>query len=42
MPSQQERVVHDLDRQAITRLDPQAAARLAWERDLVLGADLRA
>ena len=37
---QHHRLVDDLDRQAITRLDSQAAARLAWYGDLVLAADL--
>jgi len=34
-----ELVVANFDRHTVTRRDPQAAPRLAWQRDLVLGAD---
>jgi hypothetical protein len=41
-PAEHERIVRHLDREAVTRLDPQAMASLAWYRDLMLGTHLHA
>jgi hypothetical protein len=40
--SENERIVPDLNAQAITGLYAESLARFAWYRDLVLGTDLRA
>jgi hypothetical protein len=40
--AEDERAVDDPDVEAIARLDAELTTRFAWQRDLVLGADLGA